>query len=412
MALAAPGSPPLRAHARVALSDLAHSTGGRRLVVLGASFGGISAALTVRRLIPDAEIVLVDQASLFILGPGAFRYAFGLTSFERIARPYTALEAHGLGVLRATVVALDRERRQLLTTEGRVTYDQLLVASGLRLAQEEIPGLPEELGGTNACPYAMDASLLELRRRIAAFRGGHVVIGTPEGPYKCPPAPYEYALFWARHIKARGLRGRVTLVDPRSRPTPLSLAPGLLQAMAAHRDVLAYEPFTRVLSLDAAAGSVETEAGRLRFDFLSLIPPNRVPRFLSEASLGDPFVEVDAQTFRTLSDNRIHAVGDVADTPYARTAFTAVSSGRIAAHSIARALGGAAAPVGPVENLCFPQVSATRALRIQTSWSHEQDPSGTPHVKTAGTVDNRPTSGSLRRRLEWEASVTGALFGH
>ena len=182
--------------------------------------------------------------------------------------------------------------------------------------------------------------------------------------------------------------------------------------MAAHRDVLAYEPFTRVLSVDAAAGSVETEAGRLRFDFLSLIPPNRAPRFLSEASLGDPFVEVDAQTFRTLSDDRIHAVGDVADTPYARTAFTAVSSGRIAAHSIARALGGAAAPVGPVENLCFPQVSPTRALRIQTTWSLERDPSGAPHVKTAGTVDNRPTSGNLRRRLEWEASVTGALFGH
>ena len=308
-------------------------------------------------------------------------------------------------------MGLDRERRQLLTTEGRVTYDQLVVASGLRLAQEEIPGLPAELGGTNACPYAMDASLLELRRRIAGFRGGHVVIGTPEGPYKCPPAPYEYALFWARHLKARRLPGRVTLVDPRSRPTPLSLAPGLLQAMAAHRDVLAYEPFTRVLSVDTAAGTMETEAGRLRFDFLSLVPPNRVPRYLSEASLGDPFVEVDAQTFRSLSDDRIHAVGDVADTPYARTAFTAVSSGRIAAHSIARALGAPAAPVGPVENLCFPQVSATRALRIQTSWSREQDPGGAPHVKTAGAVDNRPTSGNLRRRLQWEAAVTEELFG-
>jgi NADPH-dependent 2,4-dienoyl-CoA reductase/sulfur reductase-like enzyme len=407
----APGSRPLGAQPRTALSDLTRSPGGRRLVVLGASFGGISAALTVRRLVPDAEIVLLDQAPFFVLAPGALRYAFGLTSFERIARPYALLAAQGLGVVRATVAGLDRERRQLSTTEGRIAYDQLLVATGLRLAQEEIPGLPAEPGGPNACPYAMDASLLELRRRIAAFRGGHVVIGTPEGPYKCPPAPYEYALFWARHLKARRLRGRVTLVDPRSRPTPLSLAPGLLRAMATHRDVLAYEPFTRVLSVDAAAGTVETEVGRLRFDFLSLVPPNRAPRFLSEASLGDPFVEIDGQTFRTLSDDRIHAVGDVADTPYARTAFTAVSSGRIAGHFIARALGAAAAVVGPVENLCFPQVSETGALRIQTRWSHERDPSGALHAQAAGTVDNRPTRGSLQRRLEWEASVTGELFG-
>ena len=153
-------------------------------------------------------------------------------------------------------------------------------------------------------PYDGAASLLALRRRIAAFRGGHVVIGTPEGPYKCPPAPYEYALAWARHLRARGLRGRITLVDPRSRPTPLALAPGLLRAIAAHRDVLAYEPFTRVLSVDPAGRTVETEVGRLRFDLLSLVPPHRLPRFLADAGLGDPFVEVDAQTFRTLADDR------------------------------------------------------------------------------------------------------------
>ena len=197
----------------------------------------------------------------------------------------------------------------------------------------------------------------------------------------------------------------MTLVDPRSRPTPLSLAPGLLRAMAAHRDILTYEPFTRVLSVDPAGGTVETEVGRLRFDFLSLIPPNRAPRFVADAGLGDPFVEVDAQTFRSLADERIYAVGDVADTPYARTAYTAVSSGRIAAQFIARALGAPATAARPPQNVCFPQVSATGALRIETSWIHESGADGAPHVKATGTVDNRATPGNLRRRPDWEASV-------
>ena len=325
----------------------------------------------MRRLVPDAEIVLLERAPLFVFAPGALRYAFGLSSFDRVARPYASLGRHGLDVVHATVTALDRDRREVVTTQGRVAYDWLLIATGLRLASEEIPGLPDEPGQVNLCPYDMDASLLELRRRIGAFRGGHVVIGTPEGPYKCPPAPYEYALLWVRHLKAHRLRGRVTLVDSRSRPAPLSLAPGLLRAMAAHRDVLTYEPFTRVLSVDPAASTVETEVGRLRFDLLSLVPPNRAPRFLASAALGDPFVEVDPQTFRSLADERISAVGDVADTPYARTAFTAVSSGRIAGQFIARALGAPAAEVGPPENVCFPQVSATGALRIETTWTHE-----------------------------------------
>jgi sulfide dehydrogenase [flavocytochrome c] flavoprotein subunit len=312
-------------------------------------------------------------------------------------------------VVHATVTALGRDRREVVTAQGRVAYDWLLITTGLRLAVEEIPGLPEA-PGVNLCPYDVDASLLELRRRIAAFRGGHVVIGTPEGPYKCPPAPYEYALLWARHLKAHRLRGRVTLIDSRSRPTPLSLAPGLLQAMTAHRDILTYEPFTRVLSVNPTGGTVDTEVGRLRFDFLSLVPPNRASRFLADAGLGDPYVEIDAQTFRSLADERIYAVGDVADTPYARTAFTAVSSGRIAAQSIARALGAPATATRPPQNVCFPQVTATGALRIETTWIHESGTDGAPHVRATGTVDNRATPDSLRRRHDWEAIVLNDLF--
>jgi NADPH-dependent 2,4-dienoyl-CoA reductase/sulfur reductase-like enzyme len=406
-ALAA-GPRALRAQTATGSLDLARSPRGRRLVVLGASFGGIGAGLAVRRQVPDAEIILLERSPLFVFAPAALRYAFGQTSFDRIARPYAAL-GRGLDVVHATVTALDRDRREVVTTGGRVAYDCLLIATGLRLATEEIPGLPDA-PGVNLCPYAMDASLLELRRGIASFAGGHVVIGTPEGPYKCPPAPYEYALHWARHLKARRLRGRVTLVDSRSRPTPLALAPGLLQAMAAHKDVLTYEPFTRVLSVDPAARAVETEVGRLRYDFLSLVPPNRAPGFLADAGLGAPYVEVDARSFRTLADERVYAVGDVADTPYARTAYTALSSARIAAQGIARAFGIAGKEAGRPENVCYPQVSATGALRIETTWIDEAGPEGTAHVRATGTVDNHATAESLRRRRVWEAAVMHELF--
>ena len=379
-------------------------------MVLGASFGGITAARIVRRLLTDVEIVLVEQAPFFLFAPGALRYVFGMVPFEAIAHRYDALGTRQLSLVRAMVVALDRERRELVTTAGQIGYDRLLLAAGLRLAREEIPGLSPDEGDLSLTPYDGAASLLALRRRIAAFRGGHVVIGTPEGPYKCPPAPYEYALAWASHFRARGLRGRITLVDPRSRPTPLALAPGLLRTMDAHRDILAYEPFTRVLSVDPSGSSVETEVGRLRFDLLSLVPPHRLPRFLADAALGDPFVEVDARTFRTLRDERIYAVGDLADTPYARTAFTAVGSARIAGHAIARDFGAAVPIPAAPENLCFPQVSATGALRIHTTWAHETDADGTAHVRTVGSVDNRPSASNLRRRREWETSVTRELF--
>jgi sulfide dehydrogenase [flavocytochrome c] flavoprotein chain len=379
-------------------------------VILGAAFGGLAAGLTVRRLVPDAEIVLLEQAPFFVFPPAALRYVFGQAGFGQIARGYGALAARRLPVIRATVVGLERARRRVLTTEGPIAYDRLLVATGLRLAPEAIPGLSVD-SPVNVSPYDGGGALVELRRRIAGFRGGHVIVGAPEGPYRCPPAPYEYALLWARHLRARGLKGRVTLLEPRSRPTPPSIAAGLLQALEAHRERLTYEPFTRVLSVDPGARTVETEAGRLRFDLLSLVPPHRIAPFLVGEGLGEPFVEVDLRSFRTLADERVYAVGDVADTPYARTASTAVSAGRIAGHALARAFGAPAGLAGPPENVCFPQVSATSALRIHTTWAHEVDAAGVVHAKAEGEVDNRPTRESLRRRHAWEARLMGELFG-
>ena len=163
-----------------------------------------------------------------MFAPGALAYVFGLVPFEGIVRRYTALESRGVRVIPASVTAVDRDRRRVVTTAGSLAYDYLLLATGLRLAPEDVPGLGEA-PGLNLSPYELGSSLLELRRRILAFRGGHVVVSTPASPYKCPPAPYEYALLWAEHLRRRGLPGRVTLVESRSRPLA-PLAPGLSRA--------------------------------------------------------------------------------------------------------------------------------------------------------------------------------------
>jgi NADPH-dependent 2,4-dienoyl-CoA reductase/sulfur reductase-like enzyme len=380
------------------------------VVVAGASFAGISAALTLRERVPGAEVVLVEPAPVFVFAPGALAYLFGLAPFEEIARRYGALEARGLRVVRASVTAVERDRRRVVTTAGSLPYDYLLIATGLRLAPEEVPGLGAAPPDLNLHPYESGSSLLELRRRIVAFRGGHVVVSTPVGSYKCPPAPYEYALLWAEHLRRRRLPGRVTLVESRSRPLA-PLAPGLLRAIEAHKGVLTYEPFTRVLSVDPGARRVETEAGRLAFDFLSLIPPHRVAPFVAEADLGAPLVDVDALTLRSTKDERIYAAGDAVDSPYARTAHAAVTSGRLAAGHIARALGARVEEFRAPQNVCFPMVARDRALRLGQDWYFERGEGGTMDVKVAGTADNQASAGNLRLRRKWQAQLLGELFG-
>jgi NADPH-dependent 2,4-dienoyl-CoA reductase/sulfur reductase-like enzyme len=411
--LGALGSGRPAAWGRGARSDLLPRSRGRRLVVVGASFGGIAAALTVKRLVPDAEVVLLEQSPYFVFAPAALQYLFGLIPLDRIVRGYGAVEVGGLRLVHTTVTAMERDRRQLVTSEGRLDYDRLLLATGMRLAYEEVPAL-DERPDVNLCPYDTGASLLELRRRIGAFRGGNVVVSTPQSLYKCAPAPYEYALLWAEHIIRRRLPGKVTLVESRSRP-PAMLAPGLLRALEANRTVLAYEPFTRMLRVDPVARVVETEAGRLRFDLLSVLPPNKVVPFVAEAELGEVLVDVDPRTFRCPRDERVYALGDTADTPYAKTAHTAAMSGRIAGHHVARALDDRLGDEGPhpaaPHNVCFPMVATDRALRLGADWYFEKDAAGVQRVKVAGSADNEASARNLGLRAEWQARLLGELFG-
>ncbi len=383
---------------------------GARLVIVGASFAGISLARAVKELVPRTEIILLEREPFFLFAPTQLRYLFGLAPFHEVAREYRVLTSQGLPVVRSVIVAIDRGRRRVVTTEGAVEYDYLALTSGIRLAPEEVPGLAEQ-PGVNLCPYDRASSLVDLRRRIAGFRGGQVLISTPTGPYKCQPAPYEYALLWAAHIKRQRLRARVTLVDPRSRPTPPAIAEGLMRAMDAYAEVLTYEPFTQVRSVDLQGRTAETEAGQLSYDVLSVIPPNRTMPFITHAGLGTPFVEVDPRTFRSSRDERIYAVGDNADTPYAKTGYTAMTSARIAAGSIARDLGARTPETALPANLCYPMVAPDLALLVEAHWALEQDDTGALQVKVSGRHDNLAKASYARLRRKWEAQTLSTLFG-
>jgi NADPH-dependent 2,4-dienoyl-CoA reductase/sulfur reductase-like enzyme len=381
-----------------------------RLVVLGAGFAGITAALTVKRLRPRTDVVLVERAPYFVSAPGSLRYLFGLVPFSAIARSYVGLRQRGLQVVDGTVQAIDPSRKRVVTSTGAVEYDALIVATGFRLAHEEVPGLSGEAGESLSF-FHTGPSLIDACRRIATFAGGHVVVATPLSAYKCPPAPYEYALLWTDFLRRRGLRGEVTLIDPRPKPTPLGLAPGLLTAMASQGDRLRYEPFTRLLSVNPETRTVETDAGKLPFDLLSVVPTNIPMAFIAEAGLGRPFVPVEHRTFRSIMDPSIFAVGDTADTAFPKTASAAITTARIAGHHVAHALG---APLGEADRpttVCFPLVSSDLALHTRTVWSDRGPAESGAEMIGQTTNDNQPSAVHLDARRRWEAAAIRDLFG-
>lgn len=395
--------------ARRGLAQVLPKSAGKRLVVIGAGFGGILTALTTKRLVPDAEVVILDRAPFFISCPATLEYVFGFNSLDAITFGYSPLIAKGLTVIRTEVVAIEPDRKRVVTGHGAVDYDQLLIATGIRLAYEDIPGLPEAYA-INASIYDKGTPIIDARRRIEAFTGGRVVLNAPAVPYKCPPGPYEYALLWAEQIKKKNLRAKVILLDAKPAPIPPPNSQGFMDAMTARKDVLDYQPQTKITGVDAARKVVKTDAGDVGFDFLSLIPPNKSAGFIKEAGLGAVFAEVDPVTFRSTKNPFVYAVGDAAQTPYAKSAYTAAVSGKIVAAHIARAMGASVPDPAPPHNICYPYTESEKAILTRADWSYETK-EGKVQVNTKVTVDNVPKPTFAQLRKAWEQGLWREMFG-
>ena len=106
---------------------------GRRVVVVGGGWGGLSAARHLRALAPELEVVLLERNPAFFSMPLSNKWLAGLVDEKLLAHDYrAAAQAYGYAFVQAEVGAVDRERRRVHTAQGTLDYDWLVLAVGIR----------------------------------------------------------------------------------------------------------------------------------------------------------------------------------------------------------------------------------------------------------------------------------------
>ena len=111
-----------------------------KIVIIGASHAGITAALNLRKLQPEAEVLLIDEDhkdGLGYVSNGINFYLKGkIHSLAEAANNERTLQASGAKLITEwRVTELDPDKHQLILTseEGKketLTYDKLIVATG------------------------------------------------------------------------------------------------------------------------------------------------------------------------------------------------------------------------------------------------------------------------------------------
>jgi NADH dehydrogenase len=112
----------------IAAANLPHAR--PHVVIIGAGFGGLSAATALARAAVD--VTVIDRQNHHCFQPLLYQVATAALSPAEIAWPIRAILRHqrNATVLMAEVTGIDTANRQIQTTSAAVPYDHLVVATG------------------------------------------------------------------------------------------------------------------------------------------------------------------------------------------------------------------------------------------------------------------------------------------
>ncbi|MGA8744916.1 MAG: FAD/NAD(P)-binding oxidoreductase [Solirubrobacterales bacterium] len=369
----------------------------RRVLILGAGFGGLELASSLSEALADqVEVTLIDRSDSFVFGFSKLDLMFGRQTPDAVRLPYADFSKPGVRLLRETVIAIDPSSRRVSTDRGEHDAEILVLALGADYDMEATPGLGEAGNEFYSVPGA--ERLAEL---LPDFSHGRALVGVCGAPFKCPPAPSEAALLLHDYLTERGIRGEceITLAMPLPSPVPPSpeTSDALLGAFAERG--IEFIPKARIGRLDPARRVAALEDGNeIPFDLFLGVPKHRAPAVVIESGMTvGGYVPVNSATLQTQFPG-VYAVGDVASVGVPKAGVFAEGAARaLAAALIARLRGEDVVEGYDGLGSCYVEFGAGRVGRVDVDFLSGPRPSGSFQEPSSALVAEKQRFGSSRR---------------
>jgi sulfide dehydrogenase [flavocytochrome c] flavoprotein subunit len=392
-----------------------------RIVVIGAGFGGATAARYLKLANRALDVTVVESDDRIVTCPFSNYVIAGFRKIEEITLGYDGLRRLGIRVVKGEATAVDTAARIVtLRDGGRLDYDRLVVSPGVELNYAGLPGYSE--AAAEIMPHAWKAGPQTslLHRQVEAMPdGGTFILCAPPNPYRCPPGPYERVSVVAWYLRNNKPKSRILIFDAKDafskqglfQPAWESEFPGMITWVAG-------KDGGKVESVDPASMTVNTGFGGEKGDVVNVIPPQRAGAIARIAGLtaDNGWCPVDPLTFASTRAANVHVVGDAAIAgAMPKSASSANTQGKVVAAAIVADLGGKPAPAPALFNICYSLV--TPDYGISTTDVYQVSPDrGIITTPNAGGLSVRTPTALDERRLEagytvnWYKSITADIW--
>ena len=387
----------------------------KRILILGAGFGGLTAANLLQKNLSslsesvEYQICIIDQRDYFMMGFVNLWILSGIRTLQDSKIDLNRLENKGIKYLNDKVTGIDVASK-IVTIKGsanlKLKYDYLIIALGAEYSFDEVDGFQKN-GGFNL----YDAEQVpRLREKILSLKKGRIAICITSIPYKCPPAPYEASLLINNILVKNGTRDSID-IDIYT-PTPISLP---VAGAKVSQDVINllndnhinFHPSHKIKKVSGME-KIQFENGNwVNYDLLIGIPPHKVPEVVRNSALitqGQSWINVDKFSLKTDFEN-VFAIGDVTEIKVSENVV--IPKAGVFAEAQAKVV--SQQIVDDMENdknkkassrfdgkgFCFMEVGNERAGYIAADFYHENGPY---------TFLEPPSHESYKKKLDFEIS--------
>ena len=360
-------------------------TGRKRLVVLGCGTAGTVIVNRLRnRLGPEWEIVAVDRDDRHVYQPGLLFLPFGIYGERRLSRRRSAYVRDGVELVLDPVEGVDPDANEVVLVDGsRLGYDYLVIATGTSPRPDQTPGMAGDEWQRTVFDFYTLPGAAALRRKLASWRGGRLVVHVTEMPIKCPVAPLEFAFLADAFFTRRGMREAVTIsyVTPLDGAFTKPIASQRLGTMLESRGIAVTPDFVVDRVDEDRRALVSMDEREVPFDLLVTVPLNMGASFVGQSGLGDELnhVPVDRHTLLSRKYDNVFAVGDAADIPTSKAGSVAHFAAELFVENFLQHIAGL-----PMTHLfdghanCFVETGHGKAMLLDFNYDTEPLPGRYP----------------------------------
>lgn len=351
----------------------------KNLVILGAGTAGTMMANHLHHQLkkPDWNITIVDEREEHHYQPGYLFLPFDIYAPEDIVKTIEEFIPKDVTLLKQKINRIAPEENKVLLADSReLAYDILIIATGAKIAPEEIEGMDGEEWHKSVFDFYTFEGALALRNKLREWPGGKLVVHITEMPIKCPVAPLEFAFLADSFFKHKHMRDKVeiTYVTPLSGAFTKPKATETLEHLLVEKNIHIEGDFA-IERVDNEKKTIVDYGGReIPFDLLVTVPTNKGDDVIERSGMGDDlnYVPTNKATLQSLNFKNVFVLGDASNIPASKAGSVAHFEAEILTDNILRFVKGE-----PLKEEfdghanCFIETGGGKALLIDFNYTHE-----------------------------------------